>query len=70
MARKAPPFVALVNRGRRRARFADVQADQAANKRGNETRYLLTQLLGLGLLPDANCHGDEQEDDEDGHGQN
>ena len=70
MAREAPPFVALVNPGRRRARFADVQADQAANKRGNEARGLLAQLLSRGLLPDADYHDDEQEDDEDGHTQN
>jgi hypothetical protein len=49
MAREAPPFVALVNPGRRRARFADVQADQAANKRGNEARGLLAQLLSRGI---------------------
>ena len=70
MAREAPPSVALVNPGRRRARFADVQADQAANKRGNEARGLLAQLLSRGLLTDADYHDDEKERDEDGHRQN
>jgi hypothetical protein len=66
---EAWPSIAMVE-PERRVRSADVHADQATDKRGNETRCLLAQLLSRRLLPDADYHDDEQEDDEDGHGQN